>query len=222
MQRATKGSTSFALTALSLFCLGLVALAQDLPMKVKGGHVLDETADQFFSKGHEKETLATCAAGDFKGLKKDAKRLAKAHCAELSNIRSQATSGKRIGYESSGDNDELRAERYTFDGGHLVKVEVVYLAPTAESNYHGKSFDDIFAGAKEAYGPPTSQSSETIQNAYSLHYVLHRALWVAPRAAVLLTEQPSPEASVTLSAFTRAEYDRTAADNKPKPSNPME
>src|ERR1700684_1392100 len=78
------------------------ARAQDLPMKVKGGHELGETAEQFFGEGSEKAALDACAAGNFKSLKKATKRLAKEYCAELTATRDKATSGKHTEYKAAG------------------------------------------------------------------------------------------------------------------------
>jgi len=51
---------------------------------------------------------------------------------------------------------------FTFEGGHLVKINLVYLALTANiAGYHPKSYTELFAGLEEAYGPPSKSSSET-------------------------------------------------------------
>jgi hypothetical protein len=114
-------------------------------------------------------------------------------------------------------------DTFTFDGGHLVKVElIIYSVPSAESNYHGQSFKELFEGLKQAYGAPTSETTKSIQDTYGAPYVAHRELWVAPHAAVLITEQPGPGGSTTVAAFTRAEYDRTIAIGPPKARNPLE
>jgi hypothetical protein len=196
------------------------ASAQDVPMKVKGGHELGETSDQFFTEGHEKEIFGLCAANDFKGLKKATKHLAKVYCDELSDTRKKAADGKRTEYKIPGedDDDALRRQTFTFDHARLVKVELDFMEPTAETNYKGKSYKDVFAGVKEAYGPPTSEKTETIQNAYSLQYELHKDWWVAPHAAVLVEEKPAPEAAVVVTAYTREEYDRETH----KSTNPLE
>ena len=210
------------LLTLAMFSVASGVLAQDLPMKVKGGHQLGETAEQFFAEGHEKEMLSACAAGDFKTVNRSDKRLAKGYCAELAEAHQQAMSGKRVGYQTSGDASEMRTDTFTFDGSHLVKVELLYSAPSAEFNYSGQSFEEIFAGVKQAYGPPTSEATTTIHDVYGVPYLAHRELWVAPHAAILITEQPGPGGSTTLVAFTRAEYDRTIAAGAPKPANPLE
>ncbi len=212
--------------------IGLVAIAalaaasgvgaQDLPMKVKGGHELGETAEQFFAEGHEKEVLDACASGDFKSLKKSTKRLAKQYCDQLTDLRQQAKSGKRLEYKGVGDAAEFRTDTFTFDGGHLVKAELIYAAPIPEDNYKGKSFTEIFAGVKEAYGAPTNESSETTQSVYGQDFVSHREIWVAPHAAIVIAEKPGADGSTTLLAFTREEYDRAMASGRPKTANPLQ
>src|SRR6202035_5446467 len=123
--------------------------------------------------------------------------------------RQQAISGRRAEYKGSGDLSEMRMDTFTFDGGHLVKVELVFSAPSAEVNYRGQSFEKIFAGVQQAYGPLTSENTEPVRDAYGVQYLAHRELWVAPHAVILITEQPGPGGSTTLVSFTRAEYDRT-------------
>jgi hypothetical protein len=196
--------------------------AQDLPMKVKGEHELGETAEQFFAEGHEKDVLGACASGDFKSLKKSTKRLAKQYCSDLTDTREQAAGGKRVEYKPAGDPAEFRTDTFTFDGGHLVKVELIYAAPSPEANYRGKSFADIFAGVKEAYGPPTSESAEPTQSVYGQQYIAHGEIWLAPHAAVVIIEKPGEDGSTTLIACTRAEYDRALAPGAAKPANPIQ
>jgi hypothetical protein len=211
----------------ALFTLAVLVLvsglpAQDQPVKVKGGHEMAESAEQFFAEGQEKEALSACTAGDFKGLNSSAKRQLRKHCDELAEIRRLAMSGKREEYQSSGDPSEMREDTFTFDGGHLVKVELRYSVPSAEFNYRGLSFEKILDGVKQTYGPPASESSRPMQDSYGVPYLAHRELWLKPQAAILITEQPGNGGSTTLVAFTRAEYDRTMAVGAPKPTNPLE
>jgi hypothetical protein len=212
---------------IGLLIFGVLALvsgapAQDQPMKVKGGHELGETAEQFFAEGQEKELLRECAVGDFKNVDKLIKLQAKKYCDELAATRRRAMSGAREEYQSDGDPSEMRKDTFTFDGGHLVKVELLYTAPSNEFNYRGQSFEKIFAGVKQAYGPPTSESTKQVQDAYGVPYVAHRELWMAAQTAILITEQPGPGGSTTVVAFTRAEYDREVPAGPPKPTNPLE
>lgn len=213
---------TIGLLTLAVLSLAGGLLAQQQPMKVKGGHQLGETSEQFFAEAHEKEMLSACAAGDFKSVNGSDKRAAKKYCTELAETRRQAVSGKRVGYQSGDDLSEMRTDTFTFDGGHLVKVELLYSVPSAEFNYRGQGFEEIFAGVKQAYGPPTSESTKPAQDAYGVRYVAHRELWIAPQAVILITEKPGPGGSTTLVAFTRAEYDRTMAGGAPKPANPLE
>ena len=217
MRKGTIGL--FSLTVL-VFATGVPA--QDVPMKVKGGHQLGETAEQFFAEGQEKEALGACATGNFKGLDKSIRHQVKKDCDKLAETRQLAMGGKREDYQSGGDLSEMRTDTFTFDDDRLVKVELVYSNPSAVSNYRGHSFEDIFAGAKQAYGPPTSESTKPAHDPYGVPYLAHRELWVASHAAVLITEQPGRGGSTTLVAFTRAEYDRTTAAGDPKPANPLE
>jgi hypothetical protein len=210
------------LLILAMLSLSSNVLAQELPMKVKGGHQLGETAERFFAEGHEKDVLSACARGDFKSVNSSDKRQAKKYCSELADTRQLAISGKRGEYHSDGDPSEMRTDTFTFDGGHLVKVELLYSAPSAESNYSGHSFEEIFAGVKQAYGPPTSESTKPMRDFFGVQYPAHRELCLAPHAAILITEQPGRGGSTTLVAFTRAEYDRTMAAGAPKPANPLE
>jgi hypothetical protein len=198
------------------------ALAQEQPLKVKGGHELGETAEQFFAEGHEKEALSACATGDFKSVNKSSRRQLKQFCSEFGDERHQAMSGKRSEYKTGGDPSEMRVDTYTFDGGRLVKVELVFSAPSAEFNYRGQRFEEIFAGVKEAYGPPTSENATPVKDAYGVAYVAHRETWVTPHAAILIAEKPGPGGSTTLLAFTRAEYDGTIPAGAPKAANPLQ
>jgi hypothetical protein len=197
-------------------------LAQEQPVKVKGGHELGETAEQFFAEGHEKDVLGACIAGDFKSVKKSSRRQLKQFCSEFSDERSQAMSGKRSEYKADGDPAEMRTDAFTFDGGQLVKVELVFSVPSAEFNYRGQRFEEIFAGVKQAYGSPTTENVESVKDAYGVEYVAHRETWITPHAAILINEHPGPGGSTTLLALTRAEYDRTMPAGATKAANPLQ
>jgi hypothetical protein len=207
---------------LAFVALSSVALAQEQPVKVKGGHELGETAEQFFAEGHEKEVLSACMTGDFKSVNKSSRRQLKQFCADFADQRRQAMSGARTEYKTSGDSSELRADTFTFDAGHLVKVELVYSVPSAEFNYRGLRFEEIFAGVKEAYGLPSNENATPVKDAYGVEYVAHRETWLTPHAAILIAEKPGPGGSTTLLAFTRAEYDRTQPAGAAKAVNPLQ
>jgi hypothetical protein len=205
-----------------LAVLSLVSgvLAQEQPMKVKGGHLLGETSEQFFAEGHEGEAGRECAAGDFKSLKLE-KKIAKKYCGELTDARKHATSGARTEFDGA-DAKELFTSKFIFDGGHLVRVDLNFTAPSAESNYSGHSFEEIFAAAKVTYGAPTSESTEPGQNAYGVKYLAHRELWVRESDVLLITDLPGQHGWTKAVSFTRAEYDRTMEAGKPKPVNPLQ
>lgn len=210
--------------------IGLIFLAvfairvpgQVQPMKVKGGHQLGETAEQFFAEGQEKEALSACATGRFKNLDKLIRPQVKKDCDELDGTRQRAMNNKREEYQGVGDPSEMRKDTFTFDGGHLVKVELLYASPSAEFNYRGQSFKEILAGVTEPNGPPTGESTKPTQDAYGVPYVAHRELWLTPQTAILISEQPGPGGSTNLVVFTRAEYDRSMAAGAPKSANPLE
>lgn len=203
--------------------LGLTSgtFAQDQPLKVKGGHVLGESAEQFFSEGYEQGAFNACKTGDFKTLAFSSKRKLKGYCSDLADSRDDAVSGKRSEYKGGGDTDERRTDTFTFDQGHLVKMELEYPAPNPEFNYRGEPFDKILGEMKKSYGPPTSETAEPTQNTYGVPMVAHHELWLAPESAIVITEKPGADGSTTLAAFTRAEYDRMVADAA-KGANPLQ
>ncbi len=217
MRRKIVGAIAFA--ALSL---AKGALAQQDMLSVKGGHELGESAKQFFSEGYEKQAVSACAAGNFKGVNKANKRQLKQYCDELADARRQAMSATRYDYRGGGDLSEMRTDTFTFDGGHLVKVELLFSAPSAEVNYRGQSFQQIFAAVKQAYGPPNSETTQPVRNAYGVEFLAHRELWLTSQAAILINERPGEGGLTTLVAFTRAEYDRTMTADAPKALNPLQ
>jgi hypothetical protein len=215
------------LVALSVLLLAADVLAQrpqlqDQNIKVKGGHELGETAEQFFAEGYEKEMLGACATGDFKSVNKSNRRQLKEYCAAFADVHQRAVGGKRTEYKGGGDVSEQRTDTFTFDGDRLVKADFLYSTPTAEVNYRGESFEKIFTGVKQAYGAAASENTERVQDAYGVPYVAHRELWLLPHAAILIAEKPGPGGSTDLVAFTREEYDRTVAADAAKTANPLQ
>lgn len=207
---------------LAVLSLPAILLAQEDPLKVKGGHRLGETVEQFFSEGREKDAMNACSADALKGLDRSTKRKVKEICADLSEKRQQAISGKHTELTPAPDTKEQRADTFVFDGGHLVKVELVYTEPNIENNYKGRTFEEVSTGMKQSYGSPTSDSKNQTQDAYGVQYLTHREMWLTPHAAILLTEQPGQRATATIVAFTRAEYDRTMDGFNPKITNPLQ
>jgi hypothetical protein len=201
-----------------MFALAAFLPAQEQMLKVKGGHQLGETAEQFFSEGQEKEALNACASTDFKKVEKIFRVKLKKDCEDLAATRQMAMDGKRAEYRSAGEPAEMREDTFTFDGGHLVKVDLLYSLPSLEYNNRGFTFNQIFEGAKQAYGPPTRETSKQVQDDYGVPYTAHQELWLTPSAAILITEKPGPHGSTLLAASTREEYDRTAG----KLPNPLQ
>jgi hypothetical protein len=199
------------------------------PRVLKGdGHLLGETAEQFFSEGIAGDMLRACQKNDWKTVSRlsanadqASKPKAKDECATAKLARQQATSGKRVEYSSRGDRETLRADTFTFDGGHLVKIEMVYTVPIANiEGFHSKSFGELFAGLQEAYGPPSKSSIEPKVNAYGVKYDAHRAVWLGKEDVISIVEHPGENGRSEIVAETVAEYAR--AGRVPKAANPLQ
>ena len=147
--------------ALALLSLASAAPAQDQPIRLKGGHVLGESAEQFFGEGYEKAAFSACQAGDFKSLNLPSKRKLKDYCMGLVDARQQATSGKRSEYKGSGDVSELRDDTFTFDDGRLVKAELRFSAPSAEFSYRGQSLRETLRGNETILRTPDERDDRT-------------------------------------------------------------
>lgn len=202
--------------------------AQEQPRQLKGGgHLLGETAEQFYSEGHAGDVLRACQAGDWKTVRqllKNEDHLSKAKakdlCTALVAEKQQAVSGGRFEYKGSGDAETKRADTFTLDGGHLVKVDMVYDSPTAHfEGYHPKSFADLYEGLKEAYGEPTKVYTESFLDTYGVKYEAHRAMWMGKEDVIIIIEQPGANGWTEIVAETIAEYNRAA--QAPKTTNPL-
>lgn len=211
-----------AVFALAVLSLPAGLLAQEEPLNVKGGHQLGETAEQFFSEGREKDAMTACSPNALKGLDRSTKRKAKEICEDLTDKRQEAISGKHTELKPARDAKEQREDTFTFEGGHLVKVELIYTAPNVQNNSTGRTYGEIATTMKQSYGPVTTESNEQTQDAYGVQYVTHREMWLTSHSVILLTEQPGQHATTTLVALTRAEYDRTMDGFKPKITNPLQ
>jgi hypothetical protein len=203
--------------------------AQEQPRQLKGGgHLLGETAEQFYSEGYIGDLLRACQAKDWKTVSHmsqnadhSSKNNAKDICTIATLSKEQAMSGARKEYKGSGDKETRRADTFTFDRGHLVKIDMVYSATSAEfEGYHPKTFGELLAGLQEAYGAPTNSYTEPVQNAYGVKYDAHRAVWMRKDDVIMLIEQPGANGSNEIVAETLAEYDRAA--QAPKTANPLQ
>jgi hypothetical protein len=213
-------------------CLMLCASAsaQEQPRVLRGGgHLLGETAEQFFSEGLVGDVLRACQARNwksvsqlFKNIDQMSKSNAKDYCAKQTAARQQATGGTRLEYSGPGDEEAMRADTFTFDGGHLVKIDMVYSTPSASfEGYSPKSFAELFAGLQEAYGPPSKSYSEPVVTApYGIKYDAHRAVWMGNQDVISIIEQPGHDVRTEIIAETLAEYNRAA--QVPKTANPLQ
>ena len=192
------------------------------------GHLLGEPAEQFFSEGFAGDVQRACQRKDWKTVRhlyqeatQTSKINAKDMCATEKIATQQATSGARLEYSDHGDPETLRADTFTFDGGHLVKIHTVYSVPIANvEGYRPKTFAELFAGLQEAYGPPSKKYSEPVVNAYGVKRDAHRALWMMKQGVIRIIEQPGERGWTEIIAETGAEYDRSA--HAPKAANPLQ
>lgn len=194
-----------------------------------GGHVLGETAEQFFSEGFAGEMQRACEKQDWKIVRQLASSVSKTKpknvCASEKLTRQRATGGERLECSGPGDAATMRTDTFTLDGGHLVKIQMLY-AGSSESleGDRPKSFDELFAGLQEAYGQPSKSYSEPVFNVYGVKSEAHRAFWITEQDAITLVEQPGfrpgQSGSTQLTAETIAEYNRAA--KTPKAVNPLQ
>ena len=212
-------------------CLMLCASVspQEQPRELRGGgHLLGETAGQFFSEGFVGDVLRACEKKDWKSVSQVSKHVghasktnAKDYCAKEKLARQQATNGTRVEYNGRGDEETMRTDSFSFDGGHLVKIDMVYLASTVHlEGYRPKSFGELFAGLREAYGPPSKSESEPVRNVYGVKYDAHRAVWMGNQDVISIIEQPGEDGRTEIIAETLAEYNR--AIQAPKTANPLQ
>jgi hypothetical protein len=200
--------------------------SQDQPRELRGdGHLLGETAQQFFSEGFIGDMLRACQASDWKTVSNNvghmSKTNAKDYCAKEKLAKQQATSGTRLGYNGRGDEETMRADTFTFDSGHLVKIDMTYMAPVANiEGFHPKSYSELFAGLEEAYGPPSKSYREPVLNAYGIKYEAPRAVWIGNHDIITIIEQPGQVARTKIIAETLAEYNRSP--QAPKTPNPLQ
>ena len=210
-------------------CLMLCASAsaQEQPRVLRGGgHLLGETAAQFFSESSVGDVLRACEVKNWKKVTQlsrdvESRTKAKDYCAKELVARQQATTGTRLEYYGPGDEEAMRADTFTFDGSHLVRIEMVYVAPTAIlQGVNPKSYAELLAGLQEAYGPPSKSYSEPVVTApYGIKYDAHGAVWMGNQDVISIVEQPGRDARTVIIAETLAEYNR--ALQAPKTANPL-
>ena len=200
---------------------------QEPPRELKGGHLLGETAEHFFSEGAVGQLLRVCKAGDWKAVKQLAKAVnpaskpnAKDICAKAAFVKQQAISGARQEY-SDGDDKTMRTDTFTLDGGYLVKIEMVFNASTTNlEGYHPKYFAELFEGLREAYGEPSKSYTEPVLDVYGVKYDAHRAEWMGNQDVITIIEQPGRNGRTEIIVETLAERNR--ATRAPKTVNPLQ
>jgi len=202
---------------------------QEQPRELRGGgHLLGETAGQFFSEGFVGDMLRACQGRDWKSVNQLSKNVghasktnAKDYCAKEKLTQQQAMSGTRLEYKGRGDEETMRADTFTFDRGHLVKINMAYAVSIANiEGYRPKSFGELFAGLREAYGPPSKSYSEPVLNAYGVKYDAHHAMWMGNQDVISIIEQPGEDGGTEIIAETLTEYNR--AVQAPKTPNPLQ
>lgn len=204
------------------------AASQEQPRILRGGgHLLGETVEDFFSEAFAGEMQQACERKDWKAVKQLANNglRAKDVCAGEKLAKRQAIGGARLEFSGPGDPESMRTDTFTLDGGHLVKIHMFYTAPSAnvEGN-HPKSFNELFAGLQEAYGPPSKRYSEPVFNVYGIKTEAYRALWMGDHDVISLIEevgkQMGDDGGTEVIAETIAEYNRAA--KTPKAANPLQ
>jgi hypothetical protein len=223
----TKANTALSIIVYLMLCSS--GPAQQQPREVKGdGHLLGETAEQFFSEGTVADLARACQDKDWKSVKQlfknpdyASKANAKDICAKEKLSKQQATSGEHLQYNGHGDDETMRADTFTFEGGHLVKIDMVYTAPVANVvGFHPKSYDELFAGLQGAYGPPSKSYSEPKLDPIGVKYDAHHAVWMGHQDVISINEQPGADGWTEIVVETLAEHDR--AGHAPKSANPLE
>lgn len=226
-QRETMSNSVIRVIGYLMLCSSV--LSQEQARDLKGdGHLLGETAAQFFSEGHVGDLDLACQEKNWKSVKQlfknpdyASKTNAKDICAKEKLAKQQAISGTRLEYDGPGDDKAMRADTFTFDGGHLVKIDMVYAAPMAKvEGFHPKSFGELFAGLQEAYGPPSKSYSEPWLDPIGLKYDAHHAVWMRPQDVISINEEPGADGRTGIVAETLSEHNRAA--HAPKSQNPLE
>ena len=212
----------------SLLLLASTA-SQEQPRELKaGGHVLGETAEQFFSVGPVGLLAHACEAKDWKTVKSlvnTVERLskvpAKEVCFQLTRVKHEAISGAREEYEAAGDMETLRSDTFTLDHGRLVKMRLIYAIPNAEiEGLKPKPFEELFAGLREAYGEPSKTYAETVVDTFGVRRDAHRAIWFGEQDVIRVTERPGDHGQTEIIAETLAEY--KLEEQMPKNANPLQ
>ena len=209
------------LIGLTLVMLFSLAPAANTQVRVEE-HLLGETAEHFFSEGHEGEILRACAAKDFGKVGRSLKKNVKEYCVWLSGVRQRMVTGENDTYKDVVSADFTKTTTYAFVAGKFVGAEILFTAPDMSNNYNGKSFAEILLGLKGTYGPPTNETILPYQNAYGVRYERHQELWLAESYAIQVDEQPGAHGWTSVNVSTRERYDKLKTEKPTKPPpNPL-
>jgi hypothetical protein len=209
------------LMSFSLVVLLSLSQAASLQVKVEN-HLLGETAEKFFSEGHEGEILSACATKDFGKVDRPTKKTVKEYCAWLSSVRQRMVSGENGNYKDDLSGDETKTTTYVFVAGKFVAAEIIFIAPDAANNYQGKSRSEILSGLKESYGPPTSETILPYHNVYGVSFERHQELWLTESYAIQMDEQPGANGWTRVNVLTRELYEKHKTESVTKPpANPL-
>lgn len=190
--------------------------------------MLGETSQQFFSVGSVGELVRACNTKDWKTVRylaktsaQQSKVNAKEFCDKVAMIKQEATGGARQEYSGSGDVETMRTETFTLDGGHLVKIRMIYAMPIASvEGFRPKSFDELFAGLREAYGEPSKSYSEPVVSTYGVKRDARLVIWEGKQNVIRIIEHLAEHSQTEIVAETLAEYERDT--QAPKSANPLQ
>ncbi len=141
-------------------------------------------------------------------------------CANAVHAKQEAARGARQEY-LGGDDQAVRTDTFTLDGGYLVKIVMVFNAPAANvGGTQPKNFGELFKGLQEAYGEPSKSYTEPVFDVYGAKYEAHRAEWLGKQDVITITEQPGRDGHSKIVVETLPERNR--ATNMPKTANPLQ
>lgn len=203
--------------------VALFSVVQAAPIQVKvENHLLGETAEQFFTEGHEGVLLNACGTKDFRKVNHSIRETAKEYCAWLSDLRQRMVGGENGIYKDELSADDTKTTTYVFAAGKFVAAEILFVAPDSANNNQGKPFAEILSGLKGTYGAPTSQTIVPYHNVYGVLFDRHQNLWLTESYVIQMDEQPGAHGWTKVNVSTRELYDKQKTESVTKPPpNPL-
>lgn len=199
------------------------SVAQAAPVQVKvENHLLGETAEQFFTEGHEGVLLNACGTKDFRKVNHLIRETAKEYCAWLSNLRQRMVGGENGSYKDELSADDTKTTTYVFAAGKFVAAEILFVAPDSANNNQGKPFAEILSGLTGTYGAPTSETIVPYHNVYGVLFDRHQNLWLSESYVIQMDERPGAHGWTKVNVSTRELYDKQKTESVTKPPpNPL-